>query len=455
MSCLRSNHWWGEGTWHWLWLVAFVGGTTWVVRDTQTASDSPIAWYVLHRLAAGLLIGVVVLRAVVDHPKVPFRGVFGWFTLLGLWNLGSTAWSVFPAWTAYRSIEYLVLVWLAAYTAYSVTTARDLERWANLVFFWIAALIIAVWLGAVIAPARAFRPSSFLGNALLPVSLHGVLPAINANSVGMYAGVLGLVSGGRFLQYRRRAWLVVFVVSLVTMCLAQGRSAWLGFAVGAVLLIILRRQYVLAVVLTVALCCVVYNYRGTRDFAWDYFRRGQSVDQFSRFSGRRSAWEYTYAKVARDARFTGFGAYAGGRFAVLPEIGGWSSLHSGWLETLAGSGFIGVTLLAAGVVRTWLSLVRAAWRAYGDRQQYLLVELAAILGLISVRSVFSDNFAVHNDFLAWLCIGTAACVGRGVLHSVLPKRVPEVTASGQVEERFPCVKVPAAETIGRGDANQP
>jgi O-antigen ligase len=124
---------------------------------------------------------------------------------------------------------------------------------------------------------------------------------------------------------------------------------------------------------------------------------------FMSLSGRVTWWEFAWRKYL-ERPFTGFGAYAGGRFAAMAEFGGGmtSSLHNTYMEVLLGSGPIGLWLIVTLIVALWFSLARCLVRFRPDTLPgQLAVECAGVFTMVTVLSVFSTTIIWHGsvDFM--------------------------------------------------------
>ena len=197
--------------WHVLWLLTGLSSLVFRIRDIESIKDEPVDLWAVYRI---LLVGIVALvllsRLLVKRPDwVPslFRGLVGALSVYALISIVSTLWSVYPAWSLYKSVEYLVdiaLLGAIIATVRSVETYKTLFDWT-----WVlqAGLLGTVWAGALLWPSKAFVVE---GN-LIHVRLSGVLPALDQNDVGLGAAFLAIVALTR-LQFPSRPWPADFLL---------------------------------------------------------------------------------------------------------------------------------------------------------------------------------------------------------------------------------------------------
>lgn len=404
-SALRVQMRW----WHGLWVVIFLSGLVFRIRDSRDIAEAPVDGWALYRMALVGLTGVILaIRLAGGNSwwRSLWQGGVGLLAAYTVFGVVSATWSVFPTWTLYKSSEYLVDLALLAAALHAVRSTQDLKSLLDLTWALFAGLLGLVWLGAVMWPEEALMQ----GVGLLGYQLHGVVPAVAQNEVGEYAALLALVAIQRLqrpaAQARGRMFYGVLVVfSLATMILAQTRSAIIGFGIGLSLLLLANRHYPLLV--CTLLVASLAGVMGGKDVAWKYMQRGQSAALNMNLTGRVIWWEFALRKWS-EKPLVGHGAYAGGRWATLAAMGETmnSQMHSTWVEMLVGTGLCGLTLVVLLLLRTGSSLVAGARRFAPDSvERQLAVELLAILGLISFRSFVSSYLIWHG------CLHFLAVVG--------------------------------------------
>jgi O-antigen ligase len=234
---------------------------------------------------------------------------------------------------------------------------------------------------------------------------------METNAVGELGAILSIVALNRLLFLKdKRFYFIIFLIGMATLILAQSRSPIIGFFV-AVSVILFAARRIGPFVFTIMLMFMVLSLTGVADSFWEYFLRGQGREQFSSLSGRTHGWALGW-ELFKLNPLQGFGAYAGGRFAVLTEVGNnmstgqWSSILNTWLEILIGVGIFGMIFVSAAFLRTWKNLLEVALSCKsGTLLHCLAVEAIGILALISVRSMFTTNIFWHPPLLFFLVLG--------------------------------------------------
>ncbi len=386
---------------HFLWILLFLSALVFRVRASDALRDSPLDGWAAYRIGLVAFVGVAAVQrlasAGTNWLPVLFRGPLGWLAALALISVSSALWSVYPAWTGYKSLEYLVDL---ALVAMIVTEGREWSDYKTLfdcTLLLTIASMAAVWLGVVIAPSQALLQ----GVGTLGIQMQGVMPVISANGVGDLGAVTALIGYRRLMssgKSRRALYAFVMGAGLVTLILAQARSALAGLVVGIVILhIVSRRAALLAGFGGVAVLLVVFS--GAGGTLWSYFLRGQSPELFASLSGRKDWWAAGWAAFL-DSPLIGYGGYAGSRFVVITKLGNGelSSIHNALLEILLGTGILGFIPFAVAVVSVWWLLFRYV-RGGTLHEQSLLWEAAALMGYATTRAYFTTAFVWHPDLV--------------------------------------------------------
>jgi O-antigen ligase len=313
----------------------------------------------------------------------------------------SSLWSIYPAWTLYRSVEICVDVALVAAIlsqAYSPARFMALFNWQWLL---VGAQLALVWIEAAIWPKEALLH----GMGTVGIRVSGVFPAVASNGVAGFGALLGIVAVAR-LQGRAHRALYSFVLaaSIVTMVFAQTRGAIIGFLVStAIILYFSKRFKLLLVLLWVAIVLVAYT--SSADVFWAFFRRGQSTHDLESLTGRVGWWTSGWNRYM-DSPLTGFGAYTL-RFAVLEEVGfdTTSSIHDSYLEVLFGTGPAGLIPFMVALCWTWWTLLRVVRRRDldGDERRRT-IEVFAVLAFLTVGGISSSALVWHPAALNLLCV---------------------------------------------------
>jgi O-antigen ligase len=405
-TLISQLHWW-----HMLWLLVFISGLVFRVRNTYVAQDSPIDFWALFRMGimgfVGLVLVVRLAMKKTNWLSSLFRGTIGLLAAYAIIAIASTLWSVYPLWTLYKSVEYFIDIVLIAAIVVSARSVYDYKVLFDWTWVLLGLLAASAWLGILIWPDIAIRQ----GVGVLGGQLAGVLPAMETNKVGELGAILGIVALNRFLFMKDKGfYFVIFLVAMTTMVFAQSRSPIMGFLMAVPLMLFAARR-IGPIALTFMLMFFLIFLTGVSDVFWEYFLRGQNREEFSSLSGRTYGWVLGW-ELFKLNPLMGFGAYAGGRFAVLAELGTnmssgqWSSILNTWLEILIGVGLIGALLVVAAFIKTWVNLLKGTMSSEADSLIHCLaVEGIGILALLSVRSMFTTNIFWHPPLIFFLLVG--------------------------------------------------
>jgi O-antigen ligase len=416
-ALVRSLTWW-QG----LWLLLFLSDFAFRQRTVTSIKASPIDAAALYRVAlVGITAAVLAVRLAVKRPPwlgSLFRGLVGALTCYCAMSVISTLWSVYPVWSLYKSLEYLVDVALVAAVLATVCSAREYANLFNLTWAWFGLLLMSVWLGALLWPQEAWQTNV----GTLGYQLSGVLPGIDANSVGEYGAIVAIVSlSGLLLPANGkpdRVWYgLTCTFGLTALVLSQTRSAMAGCLVAAVLVLLLsKRKGLAAFVLSGAAGLIFIG--GAGSILWKFLQRGQSPELFQSLSGRVGWWDFGWAQILKSP-WVGFGAYTA-RFQVLAKLGevDASSLHNAFLEVLVGVGIVGLVPLLVALFGTWWSLIRSLRSpALGSFEKAMAVEALGVLAVVSVRSLFTTHLIWHPSLQFLVVLGYAEFLRRRLRHS--------------------------------------
>jgi O-antigen ligase len=397
--------------WHVLWTALFLSDLTFRIRTAEAVIENPLDPWGLYR------VGLVAIVAAALSMRLALRatktlanlstGPVGWLAVFGIVSLVSAAWSVYPSWTVYKSLEFLTDVALLAAIVATVRNWREYKTIVDWTWVLYGTLLLVVWAGVLVWPGVALEPS----RGVLGYSLSGVVPAVPPNTVGRVAAVLAVIALIRLLRptAHRGFYALAFVLSLATLIFAQSRGPFAAFlAALTVTLIALRRWGILTAVALATL--VVLLIPGPREAAWQFVLRGQDAELFQSLSGRTDWWGYAWERF-RDRPIVGYGGYAGPRFAVLANIGQseTSTLHNTLLEVLLSTGVLGLVPVVAAVLSVCTALWRARSRALSDEDQSgrLWVEAVAVLTVLLVISAFNTELIWHPPLFFLVVVGYA------------------------------------------------
>jgi O-antigen ligase len=409
---LRASFTWWQG----MWFLLFLSGLVFRLRAVQDIDQSALDFWAIYRLGLVAIVGLVLCVRLVSERtswlEVLFSGSLGVLAIYSLLSVVSTVWSVRPPWTFYKSIEYLVdLATISAVVA-SVRSVREYRKFANWTWILLGLLVASAWIGAIIDPADGLLSGENLGP--LTVRLEGVMPSVDANTIGEICAMLALVALNRLLNdpeaKHNRGWYGgLFSASLVTLVFSQTRAAMVGFVVGLAVMLFVTRRFALTATLGgisaigAAIALTFTNFGRTFSA---YLVRGQSAQELQGLSGRLDVWQASFDAFLRRP-WTGYGGFAGSRFVVLPGIasqGYASSALSTYIDSLLDLGVWGPLLILVALAGAALFLLRATKGYYvAPSDRPLAVEMIVVLSVIIVRSFVTSNLMGHLS-LAFLTV---------------------------------------------------
>jgi len=404
--------------WHGLWAILLLSGLVFRVRDASSISAAPIDAWAAFRIALVSTTGVILCARLflkrTEWLGALFRGLLGALTIYAIVCAASTLWSIYPAWTLYKSVEYLVDVSLLAAVLVTVSSAGEYESLFDWTWALLGGLLLSAWVGAVLWPEEAFVRAG----DLIPVRLSGVIPVMDQNTVGEFAAVLAIVSMTRLMwaaeDHRGRAFYgLLHVLGVVTLVISQTRVAIVGFLIGALLVLLLSRRIYVIALLTLAVI-VLFSFTRAGELSAAYWQRGEQARELESLSGRLDLWQTAMEELQRRPT-TGYGAYAGGRFLVGADVGNtvWPNTLNTYVEVALGTGIWGLLPLLAGFLGTWGILIRAVVRHEPGTLEYrLALEAIGAFGVISARSFFSSNLIWHPALPFFAVLGFAELMRR-------------------------------------------
>jgi hypothetical protein len=403
--------------WQGVWLLMLVSGLVFRVREVQDINAQPLDAWAGFRIAVEGIVGVILIARLVSGStpwlRTLFVGLLAFMTAFVVIDLVSTSWSVKPLWTFYKSTEYLVDLSVVAALITTLKSTKELEKLANWTWTLLGCLLFTSWFGAIIDPADALEKGFTLGP--LQARLTGLIPNLSANAVGEFSAILGIVALYRMLddpdQKFSQSWYrLLFAVAMITLVFSQTRSAIGAFVFAVGILLILTRRVIIGAIAggVTAFCAVIlFAFTNVGTVIWAYLARGQNAQQAEGLTGRVEWWQYGIQKFM-EKPLTGYGAFAGGRFVILPGLGRLATpdLHSTLVETLVDTGIWGLPLILITIAGIWFFLYRAVRSpSLSASESRVAVELLAVMAVLTVRCVVSGDLIDHPavSFFTVLC----------------------------------------------------
>jgi O-antigen ligase len=402
---LRANWTW----WHPLWFFLFFSTLVFRIRDVGQASQNPLDGAAMLRvIPEGLVSLSLIIRLILKKPNwmgALFRGIPGAMAIYCMVCLATTPISVNAGWTAYKSLEFLADVSMMAAIVASAEGFFTFENMVDWTLTFYGLSLLGVWSNLPIWPVDAMDGGR----------LTGVLPVEASNSVGTSGAVLSIIALCRLLPAfgptRKKAFYVlVLLFGLASMILSKTRNAEAAFIFAMVVVIAfspklrLNAFWASLVVAPFVAFAVLMNDRlggYAYDFTMSVVNRDQSSEAVGSLSGRTAWWAFGMEQLSKHP-WTGLGAYAAGRFAVLGKLGVGSAamMHSDWIEVLIGTSFWGIIPFAGALLAAWYYLFRCMRGSiYRPEERQLALELFALLGMLTMHSFFNDELSWHCPVL--------------------------------------------------------
>jgi hypothetical protein len=398
--------------WHWLLLLLFVSNVTFRVRSYQEAQAQPLdAWGALRiipEVVVGIVLGLRVTSGKTSLKRL-FSGLPGALVLFSVIGIVSSCWSVYPAWTFYKSTEYLLDVTVLVAIVDAMHTPGDYVSVLDWTLTIYALETLTAWAGTVLWPATAWDSMG---------RLQSTSPSIAANSIGTTGAALALVAISRLLSIEGRksdrSWYAaVLLFSIVSMIAAQTRNAIGGFLFALPFVLVLAgRKWIAVALATTATPLLLLTSAG--NVVWTYLSRQESKELLFTATGRTDMWAVAWEQLKQHP-LTGLGAFAGGKFGVLAKLnlGNITYLHSDWVEIAVGTSFWGIIAFLAAVLGAWWFLFKYVHDPrFSLFERQLAIEAVGILALLSIHSFFNNDLSYHPPLMFLAVVGYAELLRR-------------------------------------------
>lgn len=405
-SYLRARLNW----WHFLWFLIYVSALVFRVRDMDQFRSTPVDGWAMFRILPEMFLGLYLLLSLamrrLNWLSSLLQGIPGALALYAFYCTISTMWSIFGAFTFYKSVEFLLDVSVLSAILCALTTAEQYKVFFD--FTWTVYAIEAAWCWCqvVIWPSEV----------LIDGRLKGVFPMTAYNAVGEYGAVLCIVALCRMVPIQRgvfqRSWYAcLFIFGLATLLFSQTRNTIFGLAGAIIVVLLLARGF--RGVMAVLLSAGIFIFTALGSFSYKWLQRGQGDEAFTELSGRLEWWHAAWVQFTAHP-ITGMGAYAGGKFVVLKSLGvNASSTHSDYIELLVGSGVIGTALFVIAIIWTTALLFGYARnKSLPVAEQQLSLEAFGILIVLVVHSFFNVELIWHAPLFFLIVLGWAELLRR-------------------------------------------
>ncbi len=384
----------GWGLWGMAWLAMFMS-TAVFIGHSGTAGGIALDRASIIQLA---WVGVACILALLSLLRAqPWSAMtvlpILLFLLYGLFGMATSMFSPQPLFSAYNAGAVVFDVLLAA-GLFVLVRRSGRRQVSNLTLGLVVLIIGGALLGALIWPADAFQPKP----GVFGIMLYGVLPILHPNELGMWAGIVLVVSMARWYvapdARQKWSWLFIGCASAVVVLLAQSRTSVAAILLSVVLAIpYLSKTRAHAVIGSAVLLLIATGGLGILivfigpDALFspiiNYLERGQAEGGLLTLHDRMGAWMNVGWPMFLESPIVGHGFDAGVRFGTGLRIG---HLHNSYFQILANSGLLGIVPWIAALIIGGLGLARQAWRqrfsSPSERVQ-ALVPVLILLGLLA------------------------------------------------------------------------
>jgi O-antigen ligase len=423
LSRKMSSLWPKLRWWHALWVLLYVSTLVFRVRDQEATQAQPLdAWALLRIIPEMIVIAWLMARLYRRKEALAwvgcmFRGLPGALTIFALVCCASSIWSVYRAWTLYKSLEYLLDVSVLGVALANIWTLEDYE----VLFDWTWAIfgveLAWVWLQAPLWPSDSFAEAR----------IRGVIPATGSNAVGQSAAFFAVIALCRLLPLSRRRsntsfYMLLFVFGFISLLISQTRNAVGAFLLAVVLVLILSGR-ILALITSSVVGALTLFFTPLGGIVIAYLQREQNAEAMKSLTGRAEVWTFALQQFAAHP-LLGMGAYAAGRFFIMTKLGtDTATLHSDWIELLVGVGLAGLIPFVAALGGTWWFLIRGVRdRTLSPRGRQMAFEAVGVLTVITVHSFFNVELIWHVPLLLFVVVGYAELLRRKTVK--VPRAVP-------------------------------
>jgi O-antigen ligase len=352
--------------------------------------DLAIEFQIVAWALTGIAAAAVLWRHLTAAVRVIMRSSLRWYALFVVVALGSTAWSVSPALTAFRSLQLCATLLLLVV----ILRLTEGDPVYALYFCYACAAVMVAAAGAcwILFPGET---QSALGPPLFP----GTLPIV--------AAMCAVATIPRVMSRKKRSaaqWTIVLILLTAVVFAGRSRGIILAFAlVGLLGLLLTFKGRLVAVFLATAITCAAFAFS---EQVWDFLNRadvGTGGDIWT-LNGRLPIWTEILG-MRHELPWLGRGFVAGSRDWFVDEFvargGGFAAqhAHNAWLGALIETGLPGLfclVMLTVALIR-WSGRImfRAAAREPLSPAAVLRVGFALVAAYAIVISIPWSGLAVR------------------------------------------------------------
>jgi O-antigen ligase len=270
--------------------------------------------------------------------------------------LASCLWSSDPIITLGKSFEMIVGALILLEASKGPDAGRRLEALGQIAFLIISVLGFLSILGFL-----ARIPSFVQERPGLLTNTTANTPLAGGNGLGYFASAFFLTVLGQWLAKQiswRSAWLQMSY-ALFIFVFASSRTSY-GILVLGIAIVLLRRSKALMVSFIAVSGAALWIFRSA---VMKVLLRGRSQMDYS-LDGRVVMWVAAFRQWKQHP-ILGYGGGVGGKVTLAhindPSLMNMSSLHSGFMETLAGLGLVGI-IIGAGLLLATTYYTLKEWK---------------------------------------------------------------------------------------------
>src|ERR1700690_1889821 len=149
--------------WHALWVLLYISTLVFRIRNQEATQAQPLdAWALLRIIPEMIVAGWLAAPLFRRGPaavwiRFLFQGLPGALTMFALVCVASTFWSVYPAWTLFKSLEYMLDIFVLAAALANIGTLQAYETMFSWVWVIFGVELAWVWLQWPLWPSESLE----------------------------------------------------------------------------------------------------------------------------------------------------------------------------------------------------------------------------------------------------------------------------------------------------------